>query len=226
MKKIGIILGGDLPSSLVAKHGDYASILKETMRIDQHAECITWHADRGELPDDITGYDSFLIAGHPTSVNEGEGWIEGLAEFVRRAQHEMKRVAGICFGHHLVHYALGGKVEPNDQGWLMGNYAAALPTSGRPLSLISAYKEQVSEAAEGFKVIAGADWCPNYFTGRGDQFLTVQGHPEFSNDFFHDYLQTRQDRFSAELLNAAKNSTRFRNDASLVLALMNAFLLA
>ncbi|WP_087021047.1 type 1 glutamine amidotransferase [Thaumasiovibrio subtropicus] len=226
MKKIGIILGGDVPSVLTDKHGDYASMLIEKTEIHRQAQCVTYDATLGELPQDLSSYDAFLIGGSPSGVNDGLSWVEGLAEFVRRAQREMKRVAGICFGHQVIHYALGGKVARNAHGWLLGNYTTQHLDSGESLALIAMHQDQVIEAAEGFEVYASADCCPNYCTGYGDQFLTVQGHPEFSAAFFDDFLDVRKGRFNPDLFNRAKASIHMSNDAREVLAKMRAFLLS
>jgi GMP synthase-like glutamine amidotransferase len=52
-----------------------------------------------------------LITGSKFGVYENHSWIPTLEDFLRHAYAEAVPIVGICFGHKLMAYALGGRVE-------------------------------------------------------------------------------------------------------------------
>ncbi|MDZ7810228.1 MAG: hypothetical protein U5L11_08865 [Arhodomonas sp.] len=120
-------------------------------------------------------------------------WVAELREFTARAHRTGARLVGICFGHQIIHTALGGEVGRAAGGWGLGIYPVAAERAfagwspGEPLALLSVHRDQVLTPAPGLVRLAGGAFCPNYlFAGPG--VVTVQGHPEFDHDFFSALL--------------------------------------
>lgn len=62
---------------------------------------------------DLDAYDGIVLSGSTASVynDDHETWLEPATELVRRSHRARVPLLGICFGHQLVHQALGGVVE-------------------------------------------------------------------------------------------------------------------
>lgn len=68
--------------------------------------------DEPTIPD-LESYDGVVLSGSTASVYDDahEAWVEPASEIVRRCRDDEIPLLGICFGHQLVHQALGGSVE-------------------------------------------------------------------------------------------------------------------
>lgn len=200
--KIGILLCGDTPLSLVPAHGCYADCLKDQFGFDQLGDIYVWNVyQEQEIPQGVDDCDAYIVGGSPAGVNDGFHWIELISSFLRKAFHAGKKIVGICFGHQLIHHSLGGSVQRSADGWGLGAYPVEFNKNfhsfkkGEEVSIFSMHQDQVIKLADGFEIIAGNDFCPNYMTCLDNQVLTVQGHPEFERSFFQDLLNERKNKF-------------------------------
>jgi GMP synthase-like glutamine amidotransferase len=214
--KIGILLCGDVPESLIDEFGDYSSCLQQQFNLGIYEERTVWNVyQKNELPDDVALCDAYVIGGSPSSVNDESDWINSLSLFILRAFVAKKKLFGICFGHQVINHALGGKVQKVDRGWGLGTYEVELfkdldeLKAGNKLSLIAMHQDQVITPAKKFEVVAGCDFCPNYITRYKNQVLTVQGHPEFSFSFFVALLKASEGKFPQEKVEKASASNNY-----------------
>jgi len=209
--KIGILLCGDVPAELVDTFGNYTECLKTQLRLDECDSVSVWDLyQAGELPDDINQCDAYIVGGSPSGVHDGLDWVYRLSQFIRNAFYGRKKLFGICFGHQVINHALGGAVKRSEKGWGLGVYGVQLQQdigalkAGHNLQLIAVHQDQVVKPGQGFEVVAGNRFCPNYITRYKDQVLTVQGHPEFSGLFFNALLKQRTNKFSPEEIKSAQ----------------------
>ena len=56
-------------------------------------------------------FDGFIIPGSAASAYDGEPWIDSLVIAIRRLHESNSPMLGLCFGHQIIAYALGGSVQ-------------------------------------------------------------------------------------------------------------------
>lgn len=229
--RVGLLLCGEVHGDLQAGFGSYARCLAERLRLNTtKAEVRVWRAWKGELPADVLEADAYLVSGSPASVFDQESWIEPLGAFIRRAHDAQRRLLGICFGHQMIHWALGGQVE-RASGWGLGIYPVQLHQritglpGTRPIALYAMHRDQVVTPAAGFENLGGGDFCPYYLTTHSDKILTIQGHPEFTRDFFSQFLSIAEAKFDEEDVARARKGMRGVDDSDTTCQLLNHFLL-
>ena len=229
--RIGLLLCGDTPEALQPKFGTYAECLVQRFQLGA-ARIRVWHVHKGELPRDIGEADTYLVGGSPASVFDQHEWIAQLTGFIRRAHVGKRRLAGICFGHQIIHHALGGRVERAAQGWGLGVYSVGLTRKlsklpiRQNLSLPAMHQDQVVQPAPGLNRYAGSSFCPNYLTGRKGRVLTLQGHPEFTIPFLDAFLSVISHRFEPHVLESARSSLLLPEDSTGMRRVMRDFLFA
>lgn len=150
-----------------------------------------YKAHRDELPANADQCDAWLVTGSPSSVCERPAWQARLSRFLLDAV-EHRPVIGICYGHQLLHDALGGSVERAAAGWGVGvqkyellELPAWVPparsgAAADALRLIALHQDQVTRPAPGSCVLAGNAFCPLGITTIGENALTIQAHPEMT----------------------------------------------
>ena len=217
---IGILLCGNVPAKLIKEFGSYSECLKTHYRLDSYGSVKTWNVyQHNEFPKFINECDVYIIGGSPSGVNDNLNWVKDLTTFIQSAFRAKRKLFGICFGHQVINYALGGKVEETKRGWGLGAYDVLLQqnidelTSGQKMKLIAIHQDQVISTGTGFEVLAGSEFCPHYMTKYQDRVLTVQGHPEFTAAFFNALLSQRIDIFQQDEIEAATITEAIKIDS-------------
>ena len=149
----------------------------------------------GHFPDAPGAYDGLMVSGSPASVNDADAWVGRLKALIRQAVGEGVPVFGACFGHQAVAAALGGRVGPNPQGWVLGrieseNHSPAPWMAAAParMALHAAHNEQVLELPEGARLLGGSPGCKVGQVALGEHVFTTQYHPEITRDFMEELL--------------------------------------
>ncbi|KAG1459492.1 hypothetical protein G6F56_006152 [Rhizopus delemar] len=138
-------------------------------------------------------YDAILMSGSKYNAHDNDPWILKLLEFVQqvRSSCSQVRLVGICFGHQIISRALGGITEKNPKGWEIGYTELELTEFGKALfetdkahlKINQSHQDYVSKIPDGFQCLAYTDNTPYQAIVSDDrQCISVQGHPEFTND--------------------------------------------
>ncbi|MFD2179727.1 type 1 glutamine amidotransferase [Veronia pacifica] len=168
-----------------------------------------WRCFNSEFPSSVDECNAWVLSGSKSSVYEPLPWIESLCDFVRRADQEKCPTVGVCFGHQLIHKALGGIVEKSQKGWGIGTRPFTIQSDfsllqkEQTISLIVVHQDQVITPADGFTCIASSEFCPFAITTKSQHILTFQPHPEFSVPFFLQLLEQLRPKAGNKKVNDA-----------------------
>lgn len=153
-------------------------------------DVISFSVKDGEFPQNLGGFDGYVITGSPASVHDGTAWIDRLLDTIRDIHAAGIPLFGACFGHQAIAVALGGKVGPNPDGWIFGLTEVEVTHStpwGAPLAprlrQYAAHIEQVTQLPERATRVLGSPACPIGGFVIGSQVYTTQNHPEMTEDF-------------------------------------------
>lgn len=163
-------------------------------------EYIVVRPDLGEtLPDPAT-ISAAILSGSWAMVTDHADWSERTAAWIRYLVEQQLPLLGVCYGHQLMAYALGGKVGDNPQGWERGlqqleasparqsdPLLASLPTR---FSAWLSHRQSVLVAPPGAQVLAHSALEPCQIIRYTPQALSVQFHPEFTGEIMTACLQS------------------------------------
>jgi cytochrome P450/GMP synthase-like glutamine amidotransferase len=235
---IGILECGQTSPDWIEEHGEMAAPFPPFLhRADPTLNFRVYKAHRGELPQQANECDAWLVTGSPISVYERLPWQGALARFLVDAQQH-RPVVGICYGHQLLHDALGGEVTRSSKGWGVGVQTypvqqrpkwvpqAEAGTSSSALHFIALHQDQVTTPAPGTQVIAGNDFCPLGITTIGERVLTIQAHPEMSTKLARAIYESQRASQGDALTDAAAQSLQNPVDDDLAARWVLAFIQA
>jgi|AntDeeMetagen134_2_1112570.scaffolds.fasta_scaffold04694_3 GMP synthase (glutamine-hydrolysing) len=139
-----------------------------------------------EITVDPTDYDGIIISGSTASVYEAQQeFVKRQQRLIRECINESIPLLGICFGHQLVNYALGGEVREDRRRATfvrMSVTDADDPVlSGVEPVVPVLHSDLVVELGDGLRSIATTDYNENFCTRHETAPIwTVQYHPEFT----------------------------------------------
>ncbi|KAA8570693.1 hypothetical protein MFRU_011g02400 [Monilinia fructicola] len=146
----------------------------------------------------LASIDAILISGSRHTSFDSDPWILKLVDFVKSIlAQERVRIVGVCFGHQIVGRALGVKVDRSDKGWEVSVTPVELTTKGKEifglenLNIFQMHKDIVYEYPKEVEQLAYTEKCATqgmYIKGR---LITVQGHPEFTEEIVRELLESR-----------------------------------
>ena len=169
------------------------------------------HGVSGSLPtvEEMKNYNGFVICGAHYSVNDQHQWIRNLENFVRdidknnRNSDKNTKLYGICFGHQLIASAFGGKITRNSKlNFIFGSDKVSLDETvtgekwfrdvfgedQKHFTIMQSHGERVSEVPHNAVVCGRSERCDVEVLKYGDNILSSQGHPEFTEKFMKEVL--------------------------------------
>lgn len=199
--KIGILKTDAVRQEWLAEFGEYPDMFVALLgEEDPTLDFAVYDVRLDEYPQHIDDCDAYLITGSRHSVYEELPWIGGLLAYIRDLHASKKKLVGICFGHQAIAHALGGKTEKATAGWGVGLHRHRfeqrpvwLDEGDLEFPILVTHQDQVVTVAEGAQVLGGSDFCPNGICQIDDHILTLQGHPEFVNDYSREIMEFRRE---------------------------------
>ena len=192
-----ILQCGTAPAALEAEFGSYGAMMRRLLA----REATVLDATRGELPEVPDAFDACVLTGSPSGVYDGDPWITGLLDFLRRARGRT-RLVGICFGHQAMAQAWGGRVAKAPAGWGIGLQRydvvrrAPWMDGAASVAIPASHQDQVLDKPADAEVVLANAFTPVAGLDYGDA-ISFQFHPEFNADFGTALIRTRLERYGS-----------------------------
>ncbi|KYP91170.1 glutamine amidotransferase [bacteria symbiont BFo1 of Frankliniella occidentalis] len=124
--------------------------------------------DLGDALPDVQQIACAVLSGSWAMVTDHAEWSERTAAWVRHAVAEQLPLLGVCYGHQLMAYALGGEVGDNPNGWERG------------VKLLQTTRAQRQDPLPGAQVLAASAQDGCQIIRYSASALSLQFHPEFT----------------------------------------------
>lgn len=201
MKRFVIVKTGDTLPELRKQRGDFEAWIAAGMGLELE-ELLVCDVARGAVLPDPRVPLGIVVTGSSAMVTEHETWSERSAAWLADACRHGTPMLGICYGHQLLAYALGGRVDQNPRGRQIGTVPVTLrgdakndPLLGSlpPEALFHAtHVQSVLELPPGARWLASSAGDPHHAFALGTAAWGVQFHPEFDAEIIENYLETRR----------------------------------
>jgi len=186
----------------------------------------------GEALPDAAACEGVLITGSPAGVYDATPWMEPLRRFVRAAFAVETPMVGVCFGHQIIADAMGGDVRKSEKGWGVGRHTYEvlqhrpwMAGAGASVSLAVSHQDQVITPPEGAVTLARSAHTEHAMLAYAQApVMSLQGHPEFEDDFVAALYAARRGRLSDAQVDGAIASLGRAHDNARVGQWMASFL--
>ena len=226
--KTALLICDHVNHDLKETHGDYVEIFNNLL---PGIVMEPFFVIDNEFPE-VEEYDVFVSTGSRYSVYDDIPWIVRLRELTREVYESNKKFIGVCFGHQLIAESLGGKVEKQEGGFLIGIHSFEVTKHLHWMKpIVDEYKvlmlcqDQISILPMDSTVLAKSDECPIGMYTVGRNFLGIQGHPEFSREFNRAVFESRADRIGSEKIAKAISSLKMEPSKALLSSYLENFIL-
>lgn len=191
------------------KYGDYGGVFEQLLKsgaksqgtIDPEKDLQISKYQIQLIPDvypELDDIDAIIITGSRYNSFEDVPWINTLADFTAKIlkQHRIRTI-GVCFGHQIVGRAMGAKVGRSADGWEAGVNDVNLSDKGKQifgkekLSIQQMHRDIVYHYPEGVEQLGSSPGCSVQGMYKKGHFITVQGHPEYTDEIVTEVLRAR-----------------------------------
>ncbi|WLS77306.1 glutamine amidotransferase [Erwinia pyri] len=165
-------------------------------------EYIVVRPDLGEALPEPGTISAAILSGSWAMVTDHAEWSERTAAWIRSAVEQALPLLGVCYGHQLMAYALGGVVDDNPRGWERGLQQLEMNDNAQHDPLLSAlpvhfsawlsHRQSVVQPPPGAQVLAASALDRCQIIRYTPQALSVQFHPEFTSQIMSACLQNSQ----------------------------------
>jgi GMP synthase-like glutamine amidotransferase len=211
---IGILLTDHVLDDLKPKHGDqddfYSKIFGE---VDTNIKLRIYDVTLNDYPADMDECDGYLITGSKLSVYDEVKWIRDLEHYIRSLNEHKKFLLGVCFGHQIIAKALGGDVSKAEIGWVTGLQSYIfhdnfpwLRNLNQDVKLIHSHQDQITKLPDQATLVASNENVPIAMYFIDNHIMSIQGHPEFTNEYAYDVVCKRRDIIGEELFKRTEES--------------------
>ncbi|WP_039056844.1 glutamine amidotransferase [Enterobacter sp. Bisph1] len=197
-KTLIIIQVGDAPEPLREAHGDVPHWFCQAIgcSTDDVEVVRVFEGEALPAPD---ARRAAIITGSWAMVSDRLPWSEKTAAWIREAMAIEMPLFGVCYGHQLISWALGGDVEYHPQGREAGTKTVYLNSAAANDPLLShltesfpahlTHRQTVTRLPQGAAVLASSDHDNHQIVRYGSRAISVQFHPEMTPEIARDLLR-------------------------------------
>ena len=211
--KILMIKTGSTLPSILEKRGDFEDWIVNGMDVPASKTQIVDVMNGDTLPD-CQNFNAIVVTGSHAMVTDHADWSELTAEWLAGAVSKNIPVLGICYGHQLLAYSLGGSVGYNPKGPEMGTVEIALTKNGLENQLFAGIPEKFHVNASHLQTVlqlpnkaknlaySNLDSYQAFLVG--DNAWGIQFHPEFDAEITRNYIQNSWNKLAESGRNPQK----------------------
>lgn len=198
MTSLTIIKGGGAFDALAAARGGIETWICRLLGASLSEVEVVEAYQGAALPDPRLS-NAVVITGSAAMITEHRPWAEAVADWLGPILSREIPVLGICFGHQLLAYHLGGVVGPNPSGREIGTTTVEVTQASRRDPLFSGlpqrltvqmlHEQSVLRLPRGAVALAENTHGPYQAARYGRRAWGVQFHPEFDSDIMGRYLE-------------------------------------
>jgi GMP synthase (glutamine-hydrolysing) len=224
MKKTAILKMGHIKKSLGRS---YDELIIAGMGLPKSDFVVFDIPDGDELPGDFD-YKGLVISGSSLMLTNEIEWLDKVSNWILKAVNKNIPIFGICFGHQILTYALGGKVDYNPKGIEVGTKTVNLQPEAKndklfcifdkELSAQTSHVQTVSALPKGAVSFATSEMEEHHIIRFADNIWGVQYHPEFDEKIIRMIIGGKARRYPGKV-NAEKllKEARGTNDGNRIL---------
>lgn len=198
MKRIAIVKTGSTLPHLSARRGDFEDWILSGMGVlpDQ---AVVLDVEHGALLPALGRFAGIVVTGSHAEVTNHYAWSEQTAEWLVKAVDRGIPTLGICYGHQLLAYGLGGEVGDNPNGLEFGTVELELTPQSEGDALFSglqtssrvqaSHLQSVLRLPPGARRLASRSMEANQAFVVGSCAWGVQFHPEFDAEVVATYIR-------------------------------------
>lgn len=205
-----VIQAADPPAELQAQYGSQGDWFTQALAHQG------WnvHVLRPHAGDPLPASDDphpVIISGSWAMVTDREPWSEAMAAWIRERYPTDAPLFGVCYGHQLMAYALGGVVDYHPQGRELGclnvwqletvlkpHEAELLDAVATSFPAFLTHEQSVLRIPDGAKVLLRSEHDPHQMLSYRAGFYSVQFHPEFTVNLLGATIKRRAQQLQAE----------------------------
>lgn len=202
-----LIQVGTAPDTLKTEHGDLPVWFSRAMALTSDAIQVVKVFKGEPLPEPDPGRVA-VITGSWHMVTDKLAWSEETARWIRRAVAVDMPLFGVCYGHQLMAYALGGVVDYHPQGREMGCLEINLTKAGADDPLTGGlsqgfmahltHMQTVTQLPAGAQSLASSPHDKNQIIRYGAKAVSTQFHPEFTPGIAASLIHLRTETLLSE----------------------------
>ncbi|KAL9032109.1 MAG: hypothetical protein Q9214_008104, partial [Letrouitia sp. 1 TL-2023] len=195
---------------------------------------MTWGWEEERAPPKGGGLDLRRVTGWPAGLIlavcfaefnafDDTPWVLRLVDYVKDVLAQRRvRLVGVCFGHQIIGRAMGAPVGRSEGGaWEVSVCDVQLTAQGTKVfggreGLM--HKDIVFEYPAGVESLGSSESCLVQGMYVPNRIITVQGHPEFTEEILREILEVRHSQgiFSDEIYEEAIGRVGRKHDGLLV----------
>lgn len=228
MKKLLIVKAGTTYSNTRQRFGDFDRWTALPMQLPDQAIQVM-DVQREVNLTNLDAYAGIVVTGSHAMVSDHEAWSETLAAAIPEIVDREIPFLGICYGHQLLAYAMGGEVDYHPNGPEVGTAPIALNERGHadlllgslpsPFDAFVTHYQSVLQLPADAMLLAGNHFEPHHAFRIGKNAWGIQFHPEFTLSIMLDYIENQSQTLESYgfVIEQLKNNLRVTTHAQSLL---------